>query len=200
MTIAVLANEEQWNELTMNASGVNLVRLASLQQQVSNAEGYIILQEVNSQHLENIRKPVILNSVVHTLKELQTGNNVVRINGWKTFLARNLWEVSGIISDELKQMLAALNKQYIEAADEPGLGAARVIAMIINEAYFALGEGVSSKQEIDTAMKLGTNYPFGPFEWAGIIGVKNVYDLLSVLSRQDTRYLPAPLLRKEIFL
>ena len=197
MTIAVLANEEQWNEINRDAPGIQWVRITSLEEEIIIADAYIILQEINNGYLKHIQKPVVLNSVVYTLKELQTGANVVRINGWNGFLARNVWEVSGIISGDVKQIFTALNKQYIEAVDEPGLLAARVIAMIINEAYFALGEAVSSKDEIDTAMKLGTNYPFGPFEWAGIIGVKNVYDLLFVLSRQDKRYLPAPLLQKE---
>jgi 3-hydroxybutyryl-CoA dehydrogenase len=197
MTIAVLANEEQWDELGINATGINWERITSLHTEIPLVDGYIILQEINQQQLANIKKPLILNSVAHTLKELQTGTNVVRINGWNSFLKRNVWEVSGIISDEVKQIFSAVNKQYIEAADEAGLVAARVIAMIINEAYFTLGEEVSSKEEIDTAMKLGTNYPFGPCEWVGIIGAKNVYDLLLVLSRQDKRYLPAPLLQKE---
>ena len=67
----------------------------------------------------------------------------------------------------------------------------RVIAMIINEAYFTLQAGVSTKEEIDTAMKLGTNYPYGPFEWADKIGLNRIKTLLQTLSKTDTRYLPA---------
>jgi len=70
--------------------------------------------------------------------------------------------------------------------------------MIINEAYFALGDKVSTKDEIDTAMKLGTNYPYGPFEWSRKIGLKNVYQLLSVLSKEDHRYIAAPCLEEEV--
>ena len=69
--------------------------------------------------------------------------------------------------------------------------------MIINEAYFALEDNVSSKTEIDTAMKLGTNYPFGPFEWVGLIGNKNVLALLQQLYATDSRYKPSELLIKE---
>ena len=69
--------------------------------------------------------------------------------------------------------------------------------MIINEAYFALEEEVSTKDEIDIAMKLGTNYPFGPFEWAERIGVENVYELLNHLSISNKRYKPSRLLQKE---
>jgi 3-hydroxyacyl-CoA dehydrogenase len=70
--------------------------------------------------------------------------------------------------------------------------------MIINEAYFALGEDVSSKDEIDLAMKLGTNYPYGPFEWCKKIGLKKVYSLLEKLSDTDSRYSIAPAMKNEL--
>ena len=69
--------------------------------------------------------------------------------------------------------------------------------MIINEAFYAKGDGVSSERDIDTAMKLGTNYPFGPFEWGRLIGMKNIYALLKKLSSGDERYTPASALEKE---
>jgi 3-hydroxybutyryl-CoA dehydrogenase len=68
--------------------------------------------------------------------------------------------------------------------------------MIVNEAYFAFGENISSETDIDTAMKLGTNYPFGPFEWAAKIGLQNIYDLLQTLAITDSRYECAPALKK----
>ena len=71
--------------------------------------------------------------------------------------------------------------------------------MIINEAFFALEEGVSSKEEIDVAMKLGTNYPYGPFEWQEKIGLQNIYQLLHNLSEKDKRYSVSPLLRKKYY-
>ena len=63
----------------------------------------------------------------------------------------------------------------------------------------ALNEGVSTKEEVDTAMKLGTNYPYGPFEWAQNIGLRNVVDLLQKLSLAQPRYEPAVLLVEEAF-
>ena len=82
--------------------------------------------------------------------------------------------------------------------DVPGMISTRVIAMIINEAYFGLGDGISSKKDIDIAMKLGTNYPYGPFEWGEKIGLKKIYALLKKLSEKDDRYTVAPALEKEI--
>ena len=69
--------------------------------------------------------------------------------------------------------------------------------MIINEAFFALEDNVSSKAEIDTAMKLGTNYPFGPFEWAAVMGLENILALLQKLYTTDSRYKPSQLLITE---
>jgi 3-hydroxybutyryl-CoA dehydrogenase len=63
-----------------------------------------------------------------------------------------------------------------------------------------LNEKVSTKEEIDVAMKLGTNYPYGPFEWSEKIGLKNIYELLFTLSRTSPRYEPAGLLKKVAFL
>ena len=194
MKIAVLADDEQWKELTDSITNTALVRSDSLQ---DAADAFIMLTSISTEELLHWQKPVLLNSVNTTLKELGTAVNVCRINGWNSFLQRKTWEVAGAITVEMKQVLDTLQKQYIQVADEEGLVAARPVSMIINEAYFALGEAVSTKEEIDIAMKLGTNYPFGPFEWAEKIGVKNVYALLALLSKTDKRYLPAPLLQKE---
>lgn len=66
----------------------------------------------------------------------------------------------------------------------------RIISMIINEAYFALGENLANPEDIDVAMKFGVNYPKGPFEWAEKIGHQNLHSVLSELYRvtMDTRY------------
>ena len=74
---------------------------------------------------------------------------------------------------------------------------ARVISMIINEAYFAMEDGISTPEEIDTAMKLGTNYPKGPFEWKSQIGITPVFSLLEKLSKTDSKYTPSTLLKSE---
>ncbi|HEX9988642.1 MAG TPA: 3-hydroxyacyl-CoA dehydrogenase NAD-binding domain-containing protein [Chloroflexia bacterium] len=73
---------------------------------------------------------------------------------------------------------------------------ARILAMIINEAAFAIGEGVASVRDIDIAMRLGTNYPKGPLRWADEIGLDTVYAILKNLQETlgEERYRPAPLL------
>jgi len=81
--------------------------------------------------------------------------------------------------------------------DGPGLVFPRILCMIINEAAFALMEGVASAEDIDTAMKLGTNYPLGPLEWADRIGLDQVLGVLEGLQVEygEDRYRPASLLR-----
>ncbi len=133
--------------------------------------------------------PVFINSVVQVLKGTE---NIIRFNGWAGFIKHESWEIAGPMQDGVIKVLAALNKKYIHTADEPGFISARIIAMIINEAWFALGDKVSTEAEIDTAMKLGTNYPYGPFEWGHKIGMKNIYDLLLQMSIGHKKYLPAP--------
>ena len=74
---------------------------------------------------------------------------------------------------------------------------ARVLSAIINEAYLALGEGVASPADIDTAMRLGTNYPKGPLAWGDEIGPRLVLETLLALEEfyRDGRFAPAPRLR-----
>jgi 3-hydroxybutyryl-CoA dehydrogenase len=141
-------------------------------------------------------KPVIINSVVNRV----AGFPFIHINGWNTFLQREI--IEGDCSDEKTRLVAekifsALNRNTRWVAGIAGFISPRVIAAIINEAYYALEENVSTKEEIDTAMKLGANYPYGPFEWAQKIGLENIYDLLATLSITEKRYQPSGLLKKE---
>ncbi|HWJ30631.1 MAG TPA: 3-hydroxyacyl-CoA dehydrogenase family protein [Flavisolibacter sp.] len=137
-------------------------------------------------------KPVILNSVTHTLQEL--GYPFVRINAWPGFLKGQSIEASVLNEEAAKKaaaVLNALNKKLKWVKDEPGFISARVLLMIINEAFLAWQEGVSSKEEIDIAMKMGTNYPYGPFEWAQMIGLGNLANLFEKLKPLYPRYQPA---------
>lgn len=149
--------------------------------------------------LKNLQPAVIIiNEVITTLDKLP--QNFVRINGWPGFLNRPVVEAAcndAGIRSTAPAIFSCFNKTTEWVPDTAGLISARVLAMIINEAYLTLGEGVSSKEAIDTAMKLGTNYPFGPFEWGNKIGLKNVYHLLTSLSETNPRYEPAALLKKE---
>jgi 3-hydroxybutyryl-CoA dehydrogenase len=197
MKVAVFANDQQWGEITNISASISWLRLEALNKQLPDVAAYFILYKIHEFDYSQTKKPVFIHSVNNTLQMLNAHSNILRINAWHGFLHNDNWEIAGDMTEEAKIILATLNKKYIQVKDIPGLVAARIIAMIINEAYFALGEDVSGKHEIDMAMKSGTSYPYGPFEWAELIGVNNICSLLEILSATDKRYLPAPLLEKE---
>lgn len=98
-------------------------------------------------------------------------------------------------------LLREAGKEVIVSPDRPGLINMRIVSMIINEAFLVLQEGTSNKGDIDTAMKLGTNYPMGPVEWCEKMGADLVYNILLSMHNEfgDDRYRITPLL-KEAFL
>lgn len=205
MQIVVLANESLKEELLCNgvlpAANVNWILHYNDFLNFTNADACIdLLFENKKERLEVLNKitcSVIINSVEYTLQE--TNPNFIRINGWPTFLKSSLVEAAA--SNEAKQkaenVLAQFNKKIEWLPDVPGFITPRVISAIINEAYTSLEEEVSSKEQIDTAMKLGTNYPYGPFEWAEKIGFDKIVRLLEKLSQSQSRYLPSSLLSKQ---
>ncbi len=137
------------------------------------------------------QKPIFINAVIDTLEEMNIPQNIHRINGWSGFLNRNIWEIGTQNQNEVKTFFEKIGWQYIIVKDSPGLVTARVISMIINEAFYALKEKVSTREEIDIAMKLGTNYTWGPFEWSEKIGLEKIHQLLSKLSIKDERCQPS---------
>jgi 3-hydroxybutyryl-CoA dehydrogenase len=142
-------------------------------------------------------KPVLLSAVTLTCSQLPAG--AVRINGWSCFIKGSLIEACAL-NDSARTgavgVLTLLGKKPEWVPDVPGMISARIVASIINEAYFALSEGTAAPEAIDTAMKLGTAYPFGPFEWAQKIGLQKVANLLNTLAATEPRYKPCTLLER----
>jgi len=93
-----------------------------------------------------------------------------------------------------------MGKTPVEVNDFPGFVSNRVLLPMINEAVFALIEGVADAEAIDTVMKLGMNHPMGPLMLADLIGLDTCLSILEVLHREigDDRYRPCPLLRKYV--
>lgn len=156
------------------------------------------------------RLTVFCNSVKSSLAEMQYlfGGGLpllVGFNGLPTFFNRPLLELT-VLNPEDATKVATVCKQldtdFEVVTDRVGMVTPRVIFMIINEAYYTLQEGTASKEDIDQGMKLGTNYPFGPFEWAGHIGLDHVYEVLESLweDTRDERYKVCPLLKREYLL
>jgi len=94
----------------------------------------------------------------------------------------------------------ALGKQLVFANDAPGFIVNRVLMPMINEACFALGEGVASIRDIDTACQLGLNHPMGPLTLADFIGLDTCLEITNILftSTGDPKFRPAPLLQKYV--
>jgi len=162
----------------------------------NTTDGDVFFDLIADEHnLNNIKKDsiVFVNAVINTCNEIP--ENCIRINAWNGFLQRAIIEIATNKHQSFVQKtMDALGWKFQFVADEVGMIAPRIIAMIVNEAYFALEDKVSTPSEIDTAMKLGTNYPYGPFEWSEKIGLKKIHLLLLKLSKQDTRYTPCNLL------
>jgi 3-hydroxybutyryl-CoA dehydrogenase len=151
---------------------------------------------------------VFLNTCKISLSELahavdnQMDCTIFGFNGLPTFFNRNILEVSLLNKNEeqkLKSICEKLATEFLVVDDRVGLVTPRVVSMIINEAYYTVQEGTATREDIDLAMKLGTNYPFGPFEWCKRIGIHHVYELLEAVynDTKDERYKICPLLKKE---
>lgn len=195
MNCLLMGNAEQLAALQQAAPSISWQVVASVAEaQAIAADAFFYLEnDAAEQVWEGFQCPVLVNNAVAALPN----ERLVGINGWPYFLQKSQWEIAGNINGPVQAVLGAMGKTAIPAPASPGLISARVIAMVINEAYFALADGVSSRADIDTAMKLGTNYPHGPFEWATLLGVHNIYQLLHTLAQTDDRCTPAPLLKEE---
>lgn len=129
---------------------------------------------------------------------------VFGVNVLPGFVERNLLEISSPFTSQETAIstlanLLAVTPKFTE--DRIGMVSARILMMVINEAWFTLQEGTAGTADIDTGMKLGTNYPKGPFEWTEVIGASEIVATLDALfeDTHDSRYKVCSSLRNRAY-
>ena len=191
MKLAIVCDELLENEFLEKKTSeeVELSFVSTVEKVPDDSDGIIdLLFESNPARISQLKqflpRPVFINAVEDTLSDLD--QPFIRINAWPTFLKRETTELVAFPAQELvvKQVFEKIKWSYRLVPDKAGMVSVRIIAGIINEAYYALAEKVSSREEIDTAMKAGTNYPYGPFEWSRRIGLKRIHALLTRLHNE----------------
>jgi 3-hydroxybutyryl-CoA dehydrogenase len=204
MKILAIGSTNHFKELTSKFGTSHTYSLASSEVDAMDKLNEVdivfhFLPSLSTNVYRDFKKPVFLNTTFFTLSDImdqakmESHDSVFGFCGLPTFLNRPVLEVttaSNQDEERLDSVCNQLNTNFVRVDDRIGLVTPKVICMIINEAYLALEEEVAKEDDIDLAMKLGTNYPFGPFEWAKKIGIREVIGLLDAVYRNtgDTRY------------
>lgn len=210
MNILVVGHESQAAECRQKLGETHHYEIAAqpTSDSISWAEVIFdfLLEEDSLKRYAKLQTPVFLNIVFTTLASLKKKNpdllTVFGFCGMPTFFNRELLEVSLRSTDQrtdLEKICQLLSTDFAVVDDRVGLVTPRIICMIINEAYYTVQEGIASRADIDLAMKLGTNYPLGPFEWCNKIGIEHVYHLLDTVyhDTHDERYKICALLKRD---
>ncbi|WP_336515966.1 3-hydroxyacyl-CoA dehydrogenase family protein [Pollutibacter soli] len=169
----------------------------SLKSLNTDCTAYFFLMDITPDFFSAIKlntdTPVFIDAINFTLGDFPKANPIAILNGWPGFLKNDLLEISysDVDQPQIENFLNKVRWKFTRIADQAGLAVPRVVSMMINEACFAVAENVSTPEEIDVSMKIGTNYPYGPFEWSRIIGPNRIISLLQVLQKENPRYQPA---------
>jgi hypothetical protein len=157
---------------------------------------FAIVMQPTAAIIQQLQVPALINETTLTFSQMKVAHKpFARFCGWPGFAQREKWEVAVCQHGPwLEAFGQLLNKELVAVADAPGLVAPRILAMIINEACYGLADGICSASDMDTAMKLGTNYPKGPVAWMEEIGKEKIAELLFAMAKTDNRYSPHPML------
>jgi 3-hydroxybutyryl-CoA dehydrogenase len=145
-------------------------------------------------YFADISGPLIFHCPAITFDKIPNAPEMsARFCAWPGFWDRKHWEISlqSTHKDVFTELLSKLSIQAKIVQDIPGLIAPRILCTIINEAVYTLADNIANEYDIDIAMKLGTNYPYGPMEWARHIGLNNIKQVLTEMGMTDARYLPS---------
>jgi len=212
MKIAVIGEPSQLNSFEK----LNLTESYEEVQDTSNLKNYDVFIDLDFDNSDRTILDyknssdtwVLLGSVKTTLEEefasvgaTYEGEKLISINAIPTFLERKTLEYCNPFEVDISGIPhAALGWDALElVGSRVGMVTPRIIFMIINEAYYTAQEGTATKEDINTAMKLGTAYPMGPFEWCDLAGLDNVYETLEAIyeDTKEERYKICPLMKTE---
>jgi 3-hydroxybutyryl-CoA dehydrogenase len=148
--------------------------------------------------------PIAICCAAGSLAALDPGGNAVGFHALPPLPESGLVELTRAsdsadsAATTAERFFATLGKHVVWVSDAPGLVLGRIVCQVINEAAFALTEGVGSAEDIDAGMVHGLNYPRGILGWADQIGIDHVLTVLDALfeERREERYRAAPLLRE----
>ena len=215
MKILVMGTEERAAELRQRLSHLTEAEVDfSDGDDDEDFEDYDILFDLNydddpdllAHYAELKDVPVFVGAVKHALSESaylspeRITCKLIGMNALPSFIDREKWELSLLHkpqASDLSEIMEKLGIGYHLVDDRVGMVTPRILLMIINEACYTLQEGTASMEAIDQGMRLGTNYPMGPFAWADAIGVTDVYESLAAIweDTRDPRYKICPLLK-----
>lgn len=207
MVIAVLADEKQQAAIRSRgfAASAEILWADSLRAMgIMEADVYIdLLFHYDSGRIAALRrflpKPVIVQSVEHSLSFI--GEPFIRICAWPALLEFGVVELAVANPSrekEVQEIMSVIGCPCRLVPDRPGMIGPRLLALFVNEAWYALGSGVGTREEIESVMKPYAASGLGPFEWGDRIGLKPVVSLLEALAREEERYAVAPALQRAV--
>lgn len=208
-----ISDEEKQNILSrltastdiQNAAGVDLVIEAAIENMEIKSKLFTQLDEIAPKHaiLATNTSSLPITEIAAATKRPE---QVIGMHFMNPVPVMKLVEVirglatADEVYEAIEDMAKKLSKVPVEVNDFPGFVANRILMPMINEAVYTLYEGVASKEDIDSVMKLGMNHPMGPLTLADFIGLDTCLYIMETLHEGfgDDKYRPCPLLRKYV--